>query len=224
MRIKYLTAVAVAAFGLAGSAAAYTYVDLGPSTQNYVLYGQGPVAAGIGSFTNQQGDEVYDGVTTTDTLTGTIAGSNDPLFASGTYAFVTTYAGTPIGSGGTQIVSQSNPSDVNYFYYDSFAPSVDMTAYLYTTSDGTVTIPVVQNGVFVGPSFYFNFTGLSCTGVATCGQNNVGLTPGATAYSPTTITLDYGVPEPATWALMTLGLAALGGALRARRTALPSPA
>jgi hypothetical protein len=56
--------------------------------------------------------------------------------------------------------------------------------------------------------------------VAVCGQNNVGLTPGASLSATVTETISYttGVPEPAAWTLMLLGVCGLGGALRKRRS------
>jgi hypothetical protein len=228
MSIRILAAaiVAGAAFG-GGAVAATVTIDLGPSAQNYVLYGQGAYSPGLGSFTNQQGDESYDAGTntTTDTLTGTITYSNVAALASGTYAFVTTYTGMPIGSGGTELTSISNPFNSNYFNYDYVDASVDITAYLYTAASGTFTIPLVTAGIFDPPSFDFSLPVIDCTGVAICTQNNVGLTPGATEYGPTDIYISYTtVPEPAAWSLMLLGAGALGGALRARRSSVPAAA
>ena len=223
MSIKSLSVLGAIGVALAGAAAADTVtISLGASAQNYVLYGQGAYSLGLGSFTNQQGDESYDAGTntTTDTLTGAITGSNIASLSSGTYSLVTTYTGTPIGSGGFEIQGQSSSTNPNYFYYSYLDPSVDMTAYL-STPGGPVTIPLVTGGGFSGPGFSFAFTSLGCTGVAVCTQNDVGLTPGATGFSPTTISITYTttVPEPAAWSLMLLGVGALGGALRGRRFA-----
>jgi hypothetical protein len=222
MKIFVCAAIAGATLALAGSAAAgTTYIYLGQSSQDYILYGQGPVSPGVGSFTNEQGSESYDSATntTTDTLSGLISGSTNPGLSSGSYSFVTTYLGTPIGSGGTQVQAQSNPSDLLYFYYLYLDPSVDMTLSLTGTPDGSVNIPLVTNGAFDGPGFSFLYTTATCTGVSVCTQNNVGLTPGATQYGPVTITVSLtSVPEPAAWALMLIGIGALGGTLRARRS------
>ena len=211
-------AVGIAAAGAAD--AGTVSISLGQSNENYVLDGQGPVAPGIGSFTNQQGDESYNGVTntTTDSLTGVISGSNVAGLSSGDYDFITTYTGTPIGSGGMQVQSQSNPANVNYFYYLYLDPSVDMTLKLTGTPDGNVTIPLVTNGNFDGPGFSFLNTSVTCTGVAVCTQNNVGLTPGASDYGPVTISVSYtAVPEPSEWAVMLFGFGALGAAMRLHR-------
>jgi hypothetical protein len=210
---------ALAALAFANTAAAAT-IYLGASTQDYILYGQGAYAAGLGSFTNQQGSESYNPVTnvTTDTLSGAIAGSTSSAFNSGFYSFVTTYSGTPIGSGGTQLDSVSNAGNPNFFNYSYIDQSLDITLYLTGTPIGSASVPIITNGNFDTPGFNFSFTSVTCTGVAVCGQNNVGLTPGATISSPTTITIDTaGIPEPGTWALALVGVALTGGALRGRR-------
>jgi len=219
-RASAIATLAVAAGLTAGAAQAGTVtIDLGQSGENYVLYGQGAVAPGVGSFTNQQGDESYDvGTnTTTDTLSGLITGSSDAGLASGHYAFVTTYTGMPIGDGGMQIQSQSNPSALNEFYYTFFDSSVNMTLELTGTPDGAVDIPLVTNGSFDGPGFFFSYVFANCSGVATCTQNDVGLTPGASEYGPVTMGVSFTtVPEPVEWALMLVGFGFIGGAMRRR--------
>ena len=219
MGIRGVSALALGLAAISTAAVAATdFIDLGQSTQVYTLYGQGAYSPGLGSFTNQQGSESTSGGVVTDTLSGTITGATNPLYASGTYAFVTTYSGTPIGSGGMEIQSESNPADPNEFFYSFFDPSVDMTLYLFTTSDGTVTIPLVTNASFNGPGFGFADTSITCTGVAVCTQNNVGLTPGSSAFGPVTITISYtAVPEPAGWALVLAGAGMAGGVLRLAR-------
>ncbi len=218
-----LVAVAALALGAVASAqAGTTVISLGQSAENYVLYGQGAVSPGVGGFTNQQGAEVYNPITntTTDSLTGLISGSSDPGLASGSYDFVTTYTGTPIGLGGSEVQSQSNPANLLYFFYSSFDPSLDMTLYLTGTPTGSHTLSLVTSGAFDGPGFSFLYASAQCTGVAVCTQNNVGLTPGSSQYGPVTISVSYAtaaVPEAATWALMLAGAAAVGGALRRRR-------
>ena len=221
--LNWLTPAA-AIFALAGATAgSATTISLGASSQDYTLYGQGAYAPGLGSFTNQQGSETSSGGINTDTLTGAITGSDTAAFASGNYSFITTYSGTPIAAGGQEVYSISNPSNSNYFNYSYIDPSVDMTLYLTGTPSGDYTIPLITNGSFDGPDFGFLFTSGTCTGpVASCGQNNVGLTPGSSLYSPTTISVSFTtppaptVPEAGTWALMLVGFGVIGSAVRRR--------
>jgi hypothetical protein len=209
------TALVVAC--VAGVANAGTVsVSLGQSSQNYTLYGQGAIAPDQGSFTNQQGSSTFDGTTTTDTLSGAIA-SGSPGFGSGTWQFITTFAGanTPeAGPNAPNSFSSSPGSD--FFNYGVLNSSVDMTLILDTTS-GDYTLPVVTNGVFDGPGFSLGFVSPVCTGVATCDQNLVGLTPGATESGQIVMDFSFSVPEPATWAMLLAGFAGLGAALRFRR-------
>jgi hypothetical protein len=197
-----------------GSASAGTiFVDTGASSQNFTLFGQGPIAPGIGSFTIGQGASVYDPGTNTSTFTlsGAITGGS-PGYNSGTYAFVTTYSGLDTPEAGPNAPkAQSNPSNTNEFFYDSLDPSTTMTFELFGTPTGNHTIPLVAGGNFLGPGFSFTFTTASCTGVAVCGQNNVGLTPGAAIFGPVDISVSFsaGTPEPSTWGLMLLGFAGL---------------
>jgi hypothetical protein len=228
MRKSTIASLTLAAVFAAGAAQAGTVtLSLGTSNEDYVLFGQGPVAPGVGSFTNQQGAESYDSGsnTTTDTLTGAIAGSNVAGFSSGSYTFTTTYTGTPIGLGGSEIQAQTDPSNLNFFFYSFFDPSVDMTLTLTGTPDGNLTIPLVTNGAFDPGSFSFAYTNGTCAGVAVCTQNDVGLTPGASISAPVTISVSFAaVPEPATWAIMLMGFGGLGMALRSRRRAASTTA
>jgi hypothetical protein len=146
-------------------------------------------------------------------LTGSITGSSDPGLSSGSYDFVTTYLGTPIGSGGTEIQGESNGVGSNEFFYSFFDPSVDMTLFLTGTPSGNRTIPLVTNGSFDGPGFGFAYVSANCAGVTVCTQFSVGVTPGASIFGPVDIftTVASGaVPEPSTWAMLLAGFAGLG--------------
>lgn len=216
--------VAVAAIALTATQASAISVSLGASAENLTLYGQGPVAAGVGGFTIGQGSSSYDGVTSTFTFTGAIAGG-DSGYNTGTYSFVTTYAGPNFPEAGPAApVAQSNPGNLNYFYYDFLDPTTNVTLFLNTPGHN-YTIPLVTDGNFVsGTGYGFTFTTPTCTGVAVCTQNNVGLTPGATIAGPVTISASFavatsapGVPEPTMWGLMVAGFGIVGVAARRRR-------
>ncbi len=202
-------------------------VTLGAGTQELTLYGQGPISPGVGSFKVGQGSSTFDGLTSTFTFSGAITGG-DAGFNSGTYSFVTKYAGpnTP-QAGPAAPFAQSNPSNLNFFFYDFLDPSTSVTLLLNTPGQN-YAIPLVAGGDFVtGTGFSFAFTTAMCSGVVTCTQNNVGLTPGATIHGPVTIKANFtittvapGVPETATWALFIAGFGAIGLATRRRRTTI----
>ena len=218
-------AIAVAATALcAASAAQAATIDLGASAENFVLYGQGADSSGDGTYTIQQGSESYNSETntTTDSLTGSITGSTNPGLASGSYEFVTTYLGTPIGNGGTEIQGRSNGVGSNEFVYTHFDSSVDMTVYLTKTPSGNHTVALVTNGSFDGPGWGFSYVSASCTGVEACTQYNVGITPGSSIFGPVAISVrTSAAPEPWTWALLLAGCAGLGfvGYRGSRKTA-----
>jgi hypothetical protein len=75
--------------GLLSVAPPSAVVTLGVSTQNFKLTGIGPNSAGQGQSLMGWGACVFDGVTTTCTLSGPFTGFG----AGGTYAFVVSYAG-----------------------------------------------------------------------------------------------------------------------------------
>lgn len=227
MSIKALIAATafagILAVSVAETASAATiFVDLGASSQDFTLYGLGPVSPGVGSFTVGQGSSVYDAGTNTSTFTlsGTITGGSTG-YDSGTYSFVTTYTGLDTPQGGPNSpIAQSNPADTNEFFYDFLDPSTTMTLNLFGTPTGDHSIALVAGGNFVADTgFSFAYVSTDCTGVSSCGQNNVGLTPGATIFGPVDVFASFStVPEPSTWALMLLGFAGIGfvGYRRAR--------
>lgn len=217
-------AFAVSLAGVAVQAEAIS-VSLGAGSQSLTLYGQGAVAPGIGSFTVSQGASSFDGVTSTFLFSGAITGG-DPGLASGTYSFVTTYAGANTPQGGPNApLAQSNPSDTTFFFYNAFDTSTTTTLFLNTPGQ-TYAIPLVSGGKFVaGTDYFFKFIKPTCTGIVVCNQNGVGLTPGATISGPVTISASFAqatsvprVPEPSTWAMLIVGFGGIGIAARSRRS------
>jgi hypothetical protein len=209
----------------AGNASADTiFVNTGPSSQDFTLYGLGPVITpGIGVFSVGQGAGTYDVGTNTSTFTlsGAITGGSAG-YNSGTYAFVTTYAGSDTPAPGPNApLAQSNPSNTNEFQYFFLDPSTTMTLDLFGTPTGDHVIPLVDAGNFLGPGFSFLFTNPTCTGVSPCDQNTVGVTLGATIFGPVDISASFtatsAVPEPSTWAMMILGFAGIGAMTYRRR-------
>ena len=232
--MKWKLASFALAMGLScaiGANSAPVTVDLGQSTGNLTLYGQGQLGgapAGVGSYTIGQGTGSFDAGTNTSTFTftGAITGGPSP-FTGGTYDFVTTYSGNDAPQAGPNAPKgQANPSDTEFFFYDSFDPSTQMFVTL-TNGPDMLTIPLVTNGVFDGPDFGFGYTTATCSGVATCDQALVGLTPGSDITGPVDISVTFdssllaAVPEPSTWALLIAGVGGIGAALRLGRKVAP---
>lgn len=220
--------IGLAAVALAGTVQAEAIsVQLGESAEILTLYGRGPISPGIGSFDVGQGASSFDGTTSTFVLSGAITGG-DPGYDTGTYRFVTTYAGPDTPDAGPNApLAQTNPQNPLFFFYREIDPSTTITLFL-DTPDGDFVIPLFVNDAFVpGTNFSFLRTNSTCTGVAVCTQNNVGLTPGATIFGPVTITATFpeapppppppAVPEPATWGLMLAGFGLVGVVARRRR-------
>ncbi len=228
LNLSAMLKVAGAATALfAATQASAVNVSLGASSQLLTLYGLGPAMSdpALGTFKVGQGSSSFDGTTSTFTLSGAIAGG-DPGYNSGTYSFVTTYAGAAGPTAGPNapraISNAANPLFFNYSFID---PSTTITLFLNTPGNA-YEIPLFANDNFVaGTSFGFLFTSAACTGVLLCTQNGVGLTPGATIFGTSTISVSFpdnvtplpGVPEPAAWAMMVAGFGLAGGAMRRRK-------
>lgn len=196
------------------------FVDLGASTQNFILTGQGQVPGPFGTWGIQQGSCGPLTGTVTCTLSGSIVAGGSPGFTSGTYSFVTTFLATDLDP--VQGISASvDPGPLaNYFHYDYLAPSVSMVLDMHTPG-GDYSVPLFTGGVFDG-GFSFAYTGTeTCTGVATCDQAHVGLVNGATISGPVTMSIDIpgtptAVPEPSS--VILLFTLVLGVALMARKS------
>ena len=214
MRLKpVLYAGILASSVMAGTARADTIINLGASTQDFTEYGLGENPAGYANWNIAQGSGTSNGVTSTFTLSGSIASTNLAGFSTGTYTFVTTYAGTdtpyagPLAPTGTSISPGSS-----YFQYSYIDPSTSMVLTL-TNGANIFSETLVSAGAFTGAAFSFASTGNNvCTGVSVCTDYNVGITPGASDASPVTIFVDIpaAVPEPSTWAMMILGFFGVG--------------
>lgn len=227
MNIRYFTGAALLLGAMAAAPAAAIDVSLGASSEIFTLYGLGETSpgSGLGTFNVGQGSSVYDPITNTSTFTlsGAITGGSVG-FTTGTYSFVTTYEGLNLPNAGPNApLARSNPGNLLFFFYSGLDSSTFMTLNLSTES-GNYIQPLVAAGSFV-PNTGFSFlrTTSACTGVASCTQNNVGITPGATIFGPVTISANFaqavgGVPEPSTWMLMIVGVAVTGYRMRRRRS------
>jgi len=236
MRIRNLALGAglalAAAASLCGAAnASIITIGLGLSAENLTLYGMGETSPGsqVGTYSVGQGASSFDGTTSTFTFSGAISGGNTPGLNSGTYEFVTTYAGPDSPTAGPNAPrAVANAPNSNQFVYSFLDPTTNMTLFIQTP-DGNFSEQLVHNGQFLA-GFSFGYANATCTGLGAnpCSQGLVGNTPGATISGQITgqvnlhsETLGPGVPEPASWALMLLGFGGLGAALRAQRRRRP---
>lgn len=222
--MRTILALTVLISAVTSAGAAPITLKLGPSAETYTLYGLGDNGAGRGTYANGQGASSFDGITSTFLLSGAITGSSDPAYATGTYRFITTYAGADTPNAGPNAPNSiSNAMFPDYFNYSFIDPSTSISVVL-TTPSGVKTVDLFSGNNFEsGTNFSFSFVNATCSGkpVSPCTQYNVGLTAGAIYSGPTTIFVSFTpavpTPEPGTAALAVAGLAALGLTWRSRR-------
>jgi hypothetical protein len=173
------------------------FIDTGASAQDLTLIGQGPTGGGNGTYTIQQGSCTVSAGTETCTFSGNLGPGGSPGFTTGTYAFITTFATSDIDPIRGESQGVYPAANSNLFFFTFLAPDLSVELDLVAPG-GTLDVPFVTNGSFdAGTGFSFAYTGTEvCTGVATCSQGLVGITPGATISGPIDINASFASPVP----------------------------
>jgi uncharacterized protein (TIGR03437 family) len=163
---------------IAPSQVSATVATLGPSNQIFTLTGIGPNASGLGQAKMSWGSCVYDGTTTTCTLSGTYTGFAGGGTGGGTYSFVVSYP----GNGAFPLLAVF-PTGSDLFYAQALS-NYTFSVTLTENNGPTVTFYSFAN-------FNFLFGSPTCTViVGACDAAPVGQTPNATITGPITGTFD----------------------------------
>ncbi|HWF01458.1 MAG TPA: PEPxxWA-CTERM sorting domain-containing protein [Caulobacteraceae bacterium] len=212
-------------------AAALTICAAGAaSASDPVLYSNGPINGEVDAFTIDQGFQIADSFTLThaSTLTGvTLSLWQYPgdTTTSVDWGITTTANSYPVT--GTAVVTQDSVvSALNGDSYttvnDSFAlPDVTLAA-------GTYYLVLQNASVTAGDPVYWDSNeGVSVAYANWYGNlanydydNNLTNSPSSSSETFSILGVVTAAPEPGTWAMMLVGAAVIGGALRSRRAAL----
>src|ERR1017187_3119576 len=161
--------VFLAYMAVASPQASATVATMGPSKQPFTLTGIGPNAAGQGQAKMTWGSCVYDGTTTTCTLSGPFTGFG----GGGTYNFAVSYA----GNGAFPLIAVF-PIGSDQF----FAQALSNYSFVVTLTENNGTVIPFYSFA----NFNFVYSSPTCTGVATCDGAPVGQAPNATITGPIT--------------------------------------
>ena len=163
---------------IASPQASATVATLGLSNQTFALTGIGPNASGQGQAKMTWGSCVFDGTTTTCTLTGAFTGFAGGGTGGGTYSFVVSYA----GNGAFPLLAVF-PIGSDMFYAQA------LSNYTFSVTLTENNGPTVSFYSFA--NFNFLFSNQTCTViVGVCDAAPVGQTPGATITGPITGAFD----------------------------------
>src|ERR1039457_7710377 len=163
---------------IASPHASATVATLGPSNQIFTLTGIGPNASGQGQAKMTWGSCVFEGTTTTCTLSGSFTGFAGGGTGGGTYSFVVSYA----GNGAFPLIAVF-PIGSDMFYAQA------LSNYTFSVTLTENNGPTVSFYSFA--NFNFLFSNPTCTViVGVCDAAPVGQTPNATITGPITGAFD----------------------------------
>src|ERR1017187_6377348 len=163
---------------IASPHASATVATLGQSKQIFTLTGIGPNASGQGQAKMTWGSCVFEGTTTTCTLSGPYTGFAGEGTGGGTYSFVVSYAGN-----GAFPLIEVFPIGREMFYAQALS-NYTFSVTLTETNGPTVSFYSFAN-------FNFLFSNPACTViVGVCDAAPVGQTPNATITGPITGAFD----------------------------------
>ena len=163
---------------IASPQASATVATLGQSNQTFPLTGIGPNASGQGQAKMTWGSCVFDGTTTTCTLSGPYTGFAGGGTGGGTYSFVVSYP----GNGAFPLIAVF-PIGSDLFYAQA------LSNYTFSVTLTENNGPTVSFYSFA--NFNFVFSSPACTVIAgVCDAAPVGQTPNATITGPITGTFD----------------------------------
>ena len=222
MKANFLFAAA-AALAMAGAAQAaptlltsdttYTGPDLDLSGYDNGSYNFtfGPVAVGDFTFMGAPGGGGNSGL-------GSVVGQGGyGLAGNGSFGLPAVYIGVDSGTGYAQLLGAIAYSQIGFFF--NYAPGVGDNATISTLDAGGAVIDSWDLTVLAPISTPGGFNAFEFRGVAHDTADIYGLRFGGNyILASGTATGDIpGIPEPATWAMMIIGFAGVGAALRSRR-------
>jgi hypothetical protein len=214
-RTTWIAATAACALAAAGSAQATTYFFVVDGCTGGC--GASPTTPVGTVVTSQEAPGVID-VLVTLTNGGAFHDTDDrqhhalAFDLSGTPTITVSDLGTPFTANGSQASSTVDDAGLGTFEYVINFPKVKGAVPVETSFSFDITGPGVTLDSFVSNGTAYFGSDIWAGPLQTGNTGNVGALPGA----------GPGVPEPATWAMMIVGMGLAGTALRRRRTLLAS--
>lgn len=142
---------------------------------------------------------------------GVSSGSNFAIFDFNGYV-----AGSVTSTNGAVIASAESVSS-GLVPVPTFSDDPTITNLRFTYNGPTVDL---SNQAFAGFSALSTFGSIALDGFSGLSVKTTGLTAGQNVFTQGPVGVPAGVPEPATWAMLILGMGAVGSSLRYRRRAM----